>query len=104
MLMPMKYRRMVSSIVGHQLLAWEGLFERKVESRVFRAILRAIFGILWIGRNMKVFDGVETSPEQLKDKCLKTLFFWNEEVFVSSLFDMVDFVDSYFLGVVISLL
>ena len=49
-------------------------------------------------RNRRVFDGVEISLERLKDKWLKTLFFWKEEAFCSSSIDVVDTVDILFLG------
>jgi len=54
-------------------------------------------------RNRRVFSGVETPLEQLKDKWLKTLFFWKEEVFGSSLLDVAVCVGNLFFGNVISL-
>ena len=42
---------------------------------------------------MRVFDGVETSLEQLKDKWLKTLFLLGAGGFLSSLLEVIDFVD-----------
>jgi len=47
---------------------------------------------------MRGFDGTETSIARLKDKWLNTLFFWKEEGFYSYLFDIIDFVDIFFLG------
>jgi len=47
---------------------------------------------------MGTFDRVETSLEQLKDHWFKTLFFWKDEVFCSSSFYIIDFVDSLFFG------
>ena len=47
---------------------------------------------------MRLFDGVEVLIERLKNKWLKTLFFWKEEAFCSSSIDVVDSVDRLFLG------
>jgi len=56
------------------------------------------FGFYRCERNRRVFDGVESSQRLLKEKWLKTLFFWKEEPFCFSSFDVVDFVESLFLG------
>jgi len=65
-----------------RLLAWEGFFlGRKLKYRVLQAIVHAIFWILWIQRTRRVFDGVETKREQLKDKWLRTLFIWRRWFF-----------------------
>lgn len=47
-------------------------------------------------REMRVFDGVETSIVRSKDKWLESLFFFKEEVFCSSMIDVIDFVNSLF--------
>ena len=83
------------SSVSHQLSMWEGFFRRRAKFKVFRAIHHAIFWLLWIGR---VFDGMESSLERFKDQWLKTIFFWEEEVFCFSLLEVINFVDSLFLG------
>ena len=44
----------------------------------YRATPHAIFWLCWMERSMRVLDGVETSIEQLKDKCLKASFFCKE--------------------------
>ena len=87
----------VESTGKYQLLAWEGFFGRKAKNRGFSVIPHAIFWILWTERNRRVFDGVETLMEQLKDKWLKILFVWKEEVLCSYSIDTVDFVDGLFL-------
>jgi len=69
--------QMMPSSVSYQLSVWEGLFRRRTRFKVFRAILHAN---VW-----------------LKGKWLTTLFFWQEEVFSSSM-EVIDFGDSLFLG------
>ena len=60
---------------------WSGKgFSRRVKYKVFRAILHAIFWLLWMDINKRVSDGVDTSTE----RWLRALFFWKEEVFCSS--------------------
>ena len=54
------------SSVKHQLLAWEGHLGENVKYKSFPAIPHAIFWLIWIERNRKLFDGVETCG------CLKT--------------------------------
>ena len=81
--------------VRQQLVAWKGFFGKRVKFKAFRAIPHAIFWLLWMERNRRVFDGVETSIEQLKDKWLMALFFWKEDIICSSI-DVIDFVDGLF--------
>ena len=60
--------------------------------------LALLFWMTWIERNMKVLYGVEIPIERIRDKLLKTLYVWKEEELCSSSFDVVDSVDSLFLG------
>lgn len=55
--------------IWHQSLPWEDFFlflEERVKYRVFRAIPHAILWLLWMERNSRIFDRVETSFKQLK--------------------------------------
>ena len=61
--------------VRQQLVVQEGFFGRRVKFKVLRAIPNAIFWLWGMERNMRVFVGVETSIERLKDQWLKALFF-----------------------------
>ena len=69
------------SFGSHQLSMWERYFGRRAKFKVFQAVSHAIFWLLWIEINKRVFDGMETSLERLKDKFLKTLLFGEEECF-----------------------
>lgn len=68
--------------MSHHLSIREGFFGRRAEFEVFRAIPHAIFWLFWMERYRRVFDRMETPLERLKDKWLKTLYFWEEEVFL----------------------
>jgi len=70
------------SYVSHQLSMWEGFLGRRAKIKVFQSIPHAIFWLLWMERNRGVYEGTETSLEWLNDEWLKTLFVWEEEVFV----------------------
>ena len=90
--------------VRQQLVAREGLFfvfvfwEGGSSLKFFKLFPMPSFG--WCGwrETGEFFDGVEISIERLKGKWLKALFFWKEEVFCYSSIDVVDFVDSLFVG------
>jgi len=51
-----------------ELSVWEGFFGRRAKFEVFQAIADVIVWLLWMERNRRVFVGVETSLEWLKDK------------------------------------
>ena len=64
--------------VNSHLLAWEGLFGRKVRKKhkVGWMFLHVIFWCIWRERNRRAFEGIETPFQRLKDIVLKAFFFF----------------------------
>jgi len=89
-----------SDSIKNHLLAWEGIFGRKVRKKYKAswAIPHVIFWCIWRERNRRAFEGVENSIHYLKDVVLKTLYFWDSGKLCSSAFELFILLDSMYMG------
>jgi len=89
-----------SDSIKNHLLAWEGLFGRKVrkKKKAARVLTHVLFRSIWRERNRRAFEGVEILIQRLKDNFINMLHLWESGKFSSSPLEMVDLLDSLYIG------
>jgi len=89
-----------SDSIKNHLVAWEGLFGRKVRKK-FKggwSLSHVIMWCIWRERNRRAFEGVENHIQHLKDVVFKTLYFWDSGRMCSSTFELFGLIDSLYMG------
>ena len=71
----------------------------KLKRRMSYYFLMQCFGVFGM-KEIGVFEGVEMPLQCFKDYFIKALYFWDKGIFCYSSLDLLDFVDTVYMGCV----